>query len=167
MKNYTIIFVVALISALVSTFALGCIITREYYEKALKQADTVYIEKWLPQPVPEPTETTPVEPMIVYLPKPYPVRDTITERDTTIVKDSVLVEVPIVEKSYASSNYHLTIRGFQPELVDIWIKQQEKIITVPYQKRWSFTVGPQAGYGITPQGLQPYAGVGITFGYSF
>ena len=45
--------------------------------------------------------------------------------------------------------------------------QDEKYITVPYYKRWSLTLGPQAGVGITPKGVQPYAGFGLTFGYSF
>jgi len=60
-----------------------------------------------------------------------------------------------------------TVRGFQPELVDIWIRQKETTIRVPYRKHWSLTVGPQIGYGLTPKGAQPYAGAGITFGYSF
>lgn len=131
--------------------------------KAFKGADTVYVEKWVHDTVLEPYEVVKVETKIV----PLPVHDTTEVSDTVNVRDSVLVEVPITEKSYASSNYHLTIRGFQPELVDIWIRQQEKIITVPYQKRWTFTVGPQVGVGITPKGWQPYAGAGITFGYSF
>jgi hypothetical protein len=36
-----------------------------------------------------------------------------------------------------------------------------------YRKRWSFTVGLQVGIGYTPAGVQPYAGAGVTFGYSF
>ena len=56
---------------------------------------------------------------------------------------------------------------FQPELVDIWIKDASTIIRVPYRKHWNFTVGPQIGIGYTPAGVQPYAGAGITFGYSF
>ena len=163
MKQSTVILVLALILAVAASFLAGCIVTQRKYIKSFKGADTVYVDKWIHDTVPEPYEVVKVETKIV----PLPVHDTTEVHDTTNVRDSVLVEVPITEKSYASSNYYLTIRGFQPELVDIWVKQQEKIITVPYQKRWSFTVGPQLGVGYTPKGWQPYAGAGITFGYSF
>jgi len=124
--------------------------------------DTVTITKWIPAPITEP-ETKPVLPKLVFL----PVHDTLAVHDTTAVRDSVLVEIPIEEKTYTGEDYRATIRGFQPELTDIWIRQRETIITQPYRKRWSFTVGPQVGVGYTPQGLQPYAGAGITFGYNF
>lgn len=163
MKPSTIALVIALVLAVAASFLAGYIMCQRHYMKAFKGADTVYVEKWIHDTVPEPYEVVKVETKIV----PLPVHDTTEVHDTTTIQDSVLVEVPITEKSYASSNYHLTIRGFQPELVDIWIRQQEKIITVPYQKRWTFTVGPQVGVGFTPKGWQPYAGAGITFGYSF
>ena len=163
MKPSTISIVIAIILALLVSFAAGGLVVQRHYEKALKQADTVYIEKWLPQPVPEPKDSI----ITNYIAVPFPVHDTTEVRDTTIVRDSVLVDVPIWEKSYVSENYHLTVRGFQPELVDVWIKQKETFIKVPYRKPWSFTVGPQLGVGYTPKGWQPYAGAGITFGYSF
>ena len=79
----------------------------------------------------------------------------------------MLVDVPISEKHYVSENYRATVRGYRADLVDIWIKQRETIVTVPYRKHWTWTIGPQAGFGITPEGWRPYAGVGATFGYSF
>ena len=165
MKQSTIALVLALILAVVASFLAGCIVTQKRYERMFKGADTVYIEKWLPQPIEEPKDSTPLEPVIVYLPKPYPVHDTTEVHDTTTVRDSVLVEVPIWEKTYTGSNYKATVRGFRPELTDIWVKEETKLI--PYQKHWTLTVGPQVGVGITPNGWQPYAGVGATFGYSF
>ena len=120
--------------------------------------DTVRIERWLPAPIPEP-DSTQLRPKVVYLPRAV--------HDTTEVHDSVLVEVPITEKRYEADSYRATVRGFQPELVDIWIKDASTIIRVPYRKHWNFTVGPQVGIGYTPAGVQPYAGAGITFGYSF
>ena len=163
MKPSTIALVVSIVLASIAFFALGWVASRRKYDKPVHGADTVYIEKWLPQPVEEPKDSTPLEPKIVYLPKPYPVHDTTEVHDTTTVRDSVLVEVPIIEKTYYGDNYRATIRGFEPELTDIWVKQKE----TAYRKRWSFTAGPQLGVGYTPKGLQPYAGAGITFGYSF
>jgi hypothetical protein len=151
----------AVVMALVGYWAGWRVGHRSVFVPAGKP-DTVTVTKWIPAPVVEP-ETKPVFPKLVFL----PVHDTLAVHDTTAVRDSVLVEVPIEEKTYPGENYRVTIRGFEPELVDIWIRQDEKYITRPYRRRWSFTVGPQVGVGYTPQGLQPYAGAGITFGYSF
>lgn len=126
--------------------------------------DTVTVTKWLPAPIPEP-DSTMLKPKVVYLHRA--VHDTTFVHDTTAVHDSVLVEVPITEKRYEAENYRATVRGFQPELVDIWVRETSTTIRVPYRKRWSFTVGPQVGIGYTPAGVQPYAGAGVTFGYSF
>lgn len=167
MKHSTIILVLAFILAILASFWAGGEYVWKKCEKALNRSDTVYIEKWLPQPVEEPKDSTPLKPKIVYLPVPYPVHDTTAVHDTTTVRDSVLVEVPIVEKTYEGENYRATIRGFNPELTSIWVNEKQTIIRVPVQKHWTFTVGPQAGFGITPKGLQPYLGGGVTFGYSF
>ena len=162
MKRSSVIIAVAALVALVASFWLG----GEYaIRRELSNADTVYVERWVRDTVNVYTDSVRVETKYVYLPKA--VHDTTEVHDTTTVTDSVLVEVPIYEKTYAGENYRATVRGFRPELVDIWIKQKETTITVPYRKRWSFTVGPQVGIGITPQGWQPYAGAGVTFGYSF
>lgn len=159
---YVAAIVLAVFLSMAVSFWAGRTVGRR--EAPAGKPDTVTVEKWLPAPIPEP-DSTALKPKIVYLPRA--VHDTTFVHDTTTVCDSVLVEVPITEKHYASEDYRATVRGFQPELVDIWIRQRETTIHVPYRKHWSFTVGPQVGYGITPQGAQPYAGAGITFGYSF
>lgn len=125
--------------------------------------DTVTITKWIHDSIPYPVDSIIYRIKLVYL----PVHDTTAVHDTTTVRDSVLVEVPIEERTYEGDSYRATVRGFQPELTDIWIKQTERNIVLPYRKRWGVTVGPQAGVGITPEGWRPYAGVGVTFGYNF
>lgn len=164
MKASTIGVIVAFILAVAVSFASGGLIVQRHYKKALKQADTVYKVKWVHDSIPYPVDSIVYRTRVVQLPA---VHDTTEVHDTTNIRDSVLVEVPIVEKSYEGENYRAVVRGFQPELVDIWIRQRETTITVPYRKKWSLTVGPQVGIGITPQGWQPYAGAGVTFGYSF
>lgn len=81
--------------------------------------------------------------------------------------DSAVVEIPITQRTYEGENYRAVVQGFRPELVYIDVKQQTVAVKEIEKKRWSFTVGPQVGYGFTPAGWQPYAGVGITAGYSF
>lgn len=163
MKPSTSAFIIALIFAVGLSFWLGGHIVHKRYESALNRPDTVVVTKWVRDTVYEPRDSIIYQWKTAYL----PVHDTTEVHDTTTVRDSVLVDVPITEKHYASTNYRATIRGFNAELVDIWINQKETIINVPYRKRWSLTVGPQAGFGITPEGWQPYAGAGFTFGYSF
>ena len=159
----SIIIALAVILAVAASFWAGGEYARRKGLVPSEKPDTVTVTKWIRDTIPA------VKDSIVYRTKvvPLPVHDTTSVHDTTAVVDTVLVEVPIIEKTYNGDNYMATIRGFQPELVDIWVKQKETTITVPYRKRWGFTAGPQVGVGITPQGWQPYAGLGVTFGYSF
>ena len=162
MRRSTIFLVLAVVLAILASFWAGGEFVWRKCESSLNRPDTVTITKWVAAPIPEPV-TTPVLPKLYLL----PVHDTTAVHDTTHTTDSVLVEVPIVEKTYEGENYKATVRGFQPELTSIWVNEKQTIINVPYQKHWTVTVGPQAGFGITPNGWQPYLGGGITFGYSF
>lgn len=163
MRKPSIFLALAFILAVFASFLLGSSLTRKRYESALNRPDTVTITKWVRDTVYQPKDSFIVKWQTAYL----PVHDTTYLRDTLQVGDSVLVDVPISEKVYEGENYRATIRGYQAELADIWIKRRETIVTVPYRKHWSLTLGPQGGIGITPKGVQPYAGFGATFGYSF
>jgi len=91
-------------------------------------------------------------------------------RDSTKMvqpSDSVQVEVPIERKTYEGENYRAVVQGFRPELVSIDIRQQTVTVTEYKRKWWSVTIGPQLGYGFTPAGWQPYAGIGASVGISF
>ena len=79
-------------------------------------------------------------------------------RDTIL--DSVLVEVPIEQKVYGDSNYTAWVSGYLPNLDSIRVYRRETVIR-SRSKRW--TIGVQAGYGITTRGFAPYAGVGVTY----
>ena len=85
--------------------------------------------------------------------------------------DSATVVVPIEQKVYEGEYYKATVEGYRPSLVDMQLKIPAVLVTetktVTKRKLWSVTIGPQLGYGITPAGLHPYAGVGVTFGLSF
>ena len=163
MRKPSIFLVIAFLLAVFASFWLGSSLTRKRYESALNRPDTVIVEKWGRDTIVQPRDSVIVRWQTAYL----PVHDTTYLRDTLQVVDSVLVDVPISEKVYEGENYRATIRGYQAELSDICIKQRETTITVPYRKHWSLTLGPQGGIGITPKGVQPYAGFGATFGYSF
>ena len=163
MRKPSIFLVIAVLLAVFASFWLGSSLTRKRYESALNRPDTVYVEKWVRDTIYQPKDSFIVRWQTAYL----PIHDTTFVHDTTAVVDSVLVDVPISEKHYVSENYRATVRGYRADLVDIWIKQRETIVTVPYRKHWTWTIGPQAGFGITPEGWRPYVGFGATFGYSF
>ena len=163
MKTSTIALILGLAAVIAASFCLGYRFGRRGNYGPAGGPDTVTVTKWIHDTIPE------VKDSIIYRTKvvALPVHDTTFTTTEMISHDTVLVEVPIVDKTYEGENYRATVRGFQPELVDIWVKQKETTITVPYRKRWSLTAGPQLGIGYTPLGVQPYIGAGVTFGYSF
>ena len=163
MKRSTVVLVLAVLLAVVVSFLVGGLVGHRLAKESPQRPDTVYIVKWKPQPVVPPKDSI----IVKWKTVPLPVHDTTFVHDTTAVRDSVLVDVPITEKTYTGDNYKATVRGFNPELTSLWINEKQTIIKVPVQKHWTFTVGQQMGFGITPKGWQPYAGGGFTFGYSF
>ena len=164
MKASTIALILGLAAVIAASFSLGYRFGRRGNYDPAGGPDTVTVTKWVRDTIYEPKDSF----IIKYKPVYLAVHDTTVTEVETVVRDSVLVEVPITEKTYTGENYRATVRGFQPELTDIWVRQTERTITVPYRKRWSLTAGPQLGIGYTPQGgVQPYIGAGVTFGYSF
>ena len=177
MKTSTLL-AITVAAILVALAAFGGWIGRGAWElrhtKPL-QADTVCV--WIHDTI-KLVETKPAGTVVVKL--PVVVRDTIKIaqnanaadhlRDSTQMvqpRDSVQVEVPIERKTYEGENYRAVVQGFRPELVSIDIRQQTVTVTKYKRKWWSVTIGPQLGYGFTPAGWQPYAGIGITAGISF
>lgn len=92
-------------------------------------------------------------------------------KDTIIVCDSIEVEIPIAERTYVDEEYKAVVQGYNPILKSIEVYPRTAYITttetIKERKRWGVSIGIQGGYGITPKGYQPYAGVGVSFGYNF
>lgn len=106
---------------------------------------------------------------------PYPVPVASRELD-----DSIDIPLPVVEETadtvlrlprtqveYGDSTYHAWVSGYEPSLDSISIMQTnhfrtiERTITKTTYKHWNW--GPSAGIGLTPQGVQPYVGFGLTY----
>ena len=87
------------------------------------------------------------------------------------IREVVEVEIPIEAKEYKSEEYFAIVEGYNPMLKYIEVYPRTAYIntteTIKERKRWGVSVGVQGGYGFTPKGWQPYAGVGISFGYNF
>lgn len=99
-----------------------------------------------------------------------PVLDTIrTTVADTLPLDSITVEIPITQKVYRNSTYQAWVSGYKPSLDSIRIFQPITTITrtitnteVRYKsKRWG--VGVQVGVGMTPNKVEPYVGIGVTY----
>lgn len=89
----------------------------------------------------------------------------------TAPADSVDVLVPIERVTVEGENYTAVLEGYRPSIIEMNLRIPTTTInnnrTVTTRKRWSFVVGPQIGVGWTPEGVRPYVGVGVTFGYCF
>ena len=91
----------------------------------------------------------------------------VAQRDTVVIIDSVKVMVPITQKEYQDSAYHLWISGYAANLDSIHTFSRHEYTTTQTPpakpKRWH--LGITAGLAITPKGLQPYIGGGITYSF--
>lgn len=86
--------------------------------------------------------------------------------DTTVVRDSVLVDIPIETRVYEEDSvYRAVVSGWKPSLDTLLVynttREVTKFVPVRDPRRWG--VGLTAGYGVGKGGLTPYVGVGITY----
>lgn len=86
--------------------------------------------------------------------------------DTTIVRDSVLVEVPIEVRVYEEDSlYRAVVSGYRPSLDSLLVyrttREVTKYVPVPVRKRWG--VGVTGGWGFGKDGLTPFVGVGVSY----
>ena len=101
----------------------------------------------------------------------------LTRVDTVLLKvpgDTVEVPVlvPISRNVYEGEDYRAVVSGFRASLdtLDIFRKTQTVTNTVVQRvevpgkpKRWG--IGVSAGYALTPQGVKPYIGAGISYSF--
>lgn len=105
----------------------------------------------------------PIDSFVVrYIAKSLPIaRDSATKQ---FGNDSVKVQISISQKVYEDTLYRAYISGYEPNLDSITIKQRTTYITRTIRDKESrFRIGLQAGYGLTPKGMQPYVGVGLSY----
>lgn len=131
---------------------------------AVVTADTIEVVKWdtIVQ-----TKPIAVESKVVEL-RSYRVkllgRIDGSSNDSVYNADSVVVELPIEQKVYGDSTYKAWVSGFDARLDSIKLYQPTKYITITTKQKTSrWNVGIQGGVGITPKGIQPYIGVGVSY----
>lgn len=126
------------------------------------KADTVRIRDTIRIPHPVPVTSRIVD----SIPVPVPVTDTLWLHDT------LYVNLPREQRTYADSTYTAWISGYRPHLDSILIYPLTTTInnttTITHKpKPPRFSIGLQAGYGVTISNNQikpaPYIGVGISY----
>ena len=149
---------------------IGCVVGSFCFGRATKdtsivrteiERDTIVVRDTIREYYPQEVEKVVVRTERVEVP--------IIVRDT--IREVIEVEIPIEEKEYKSEEYYAIIGGYMPYIKSIEVYPKTEYInaseTITKRKRWGVSLGVQGGYGITPVGWQPYAGVGVSFGYNF
>ena len=82
--------------------------------------------------------------------------------------DTLWAELPREQKTYKEDSvYVCAISGYQPQLDTLVVFPKTTTITVnntvTQYKDPRFSLGVQAGYGVSKAGLSPYIGVGISY----
>jgi hypothetical protein len=90
-----------------------------------------------------------------------------TESDSAVAKcDSATVAIPITQTHYVDSTYEAWVSGYEAKLDSINLFRRTVTKTVTQvtidRKPKRLSIGLQGGYGMTPKGMQPYLGVGIS-----
>jgi len=75
--------------------------------------------------------------------------------------DSVRALVPVEQAEYSGEGYRAYVSGYSPRLDSLVMVRRVNLRNVRRASR--FSIGLQAGYGITPRGFQPYLGVGLSY----
>lgn len=160
-KLIALLALIIFTGSVVGSFFFGRATTRTDIVRTEVERDTIIVRDTIREYYPQEVERVIVRTERVEV--PVIVRDTI--------HDTVYVNLPIEEREYKSEEYSVVIGGYNPYLKSVevyprtvYINATESITT---RKRWSLMLGVQGGYGITPMGWQPYAGVGVTFGINF
>ena len=77
--------------------------------------------------------------------------------------DSVSISIPITQSRYETDDYRAYVSGYNARLDSIFVTSRQTVVRIrdPAKKK-RFSIGIQAGYGMTPKGFQPYLGLGVS-----
>lgn len=115
--------------------------------------DTVTIER------PVPVLATIIDTIFI----PYP--------DIVIIHDTTFIKLPKESREYSGKDYRAVVSGYQPSLDLIQVFPETTTVTrtisAPSRKSPRWSVGIQAGYGVTLRDRHiapaPYIGIGISY----
>ncbi|MBR2429800.1 MAG: hypothetical protein IKB15_07515 [Alistipes sp.] len=167
----TVLVAIIFVGAVVGSFFFGRTTVKDTHAPTTKiERDTIIIRDTVRESYPAAVDKKKVGSVVVKAPVvATPAKD--KARDTVYIRDTVWVELSMEEREYKGMDYRAVVGGYNPYLKSIEVYPTTEYITktetVTKRKRWGVSIGLQGGYGITPKGWQPYAGLGVTFGYNF
>lgn len=156
MKRYLTCLAIAAVAVLGYWYAVNRLHCKD--APAVK-TDTVYVTHVVREPAA--VESVYVDRIRVRF---YPLDKVVHDTDSVVRVDTITKEaiIPITQKVYKDSTYTAWLSGYRPRLDSI--KVVNSVVTrdvVRPANRWG--VGIQGGVGMTPKGVQPYIGIGISY----
>ena len=153
-KHYILIFFVVLFS-----FISGMFIGKESVKPSVGEATerTVTFYDTIPYYYPVARDSV----VVRYETHRLPIDTTANvghEDNFTTKTDSADVVIPISQKEYQDSTYHVWVSGYAANLDSIYTYSRHDYMTVTpasaKPKRWH--LGVTVGFAVTPKGVQPY-----------
>lgn len=89
--------------------------------------------------------------------------DTVFSTDTLRLVGDSAVAVPVEQRHYADTAYEAWVSGYRPRLDSIRVYERVSSVVVRDAPVSRWGVGLSAGLGLTPRGVLPYVGVGVTY----
>lgn len=128
--------------------------------------DTVVIYDTIIDVRPQAVHDTLVAWHTLRVPAMHPDSVVVASSDTVVVYvkgDTANVDIPIRQRQYETKDYRAWVSGYRPSLDSIVIfRSTDEVHIRSPAKSKRFSVGVQAGYGMTPKGFQPFVGVGVS-----
>lgn len=157
------VWVLTLVAALVA--AVSALSWRLGYRTAAavptetERADTLIVKDTVTVECPVPVLTTVIDTILVVCP------------DIIVIRDTVYARLPRERKEYSGKDFRAVVSGYRPslDLIQVFPETKTVIRTVsaPSRKNPHWSVGIQAGYGLTFRDNRitsaPYIGAGISY----
>lgn len=166
--------------------ALVVVIAFEHYERRHPAAsghgqyevvESTTTEEVRPDTAPVPKDSVVLRYEYVEIPRTPPPENRNAESDSTannptddeaikvaiIDNDSIAISIPIRQTLYETEDYRAYVSGYNARLDSIFITSRHTVTKIKESSpNKIFSVGLQAGYGMTPKGFQPFIGVGVS-----
>lgn len=139
--------------------------------------DSITTTEVKPDTAPVPRDSVVLRYQYVEIPLTHPPADSVAIPDSSAVmetvrddvkveklgNDSVSISIPITQSLYETEDYKAYVSGYNAKLDSIFVTSRQTVVRIrdPAKKK-RFSIGIQAGYGMTPKGFQPYLGLGVS-----
>lgn len=174
MKKSTVVFLAVVLCVICFFAGRGCQSGVVIPNSDVVVVDSTTSETTIPDTAPVPRDSVVIKYVyetIPITPPPDTTQNTLTEvfavpMDSLAVSingDSATVTIPITQTVYETPDYRAYISGYRASLDSIFVTKSITTVRIREPtKSKRFSIGLQAGYGMTPKGFQPYVGIGVS-----